>query len=185
MADVLHRTTKEFKRSVHTPDFPSGTWVIDPKDDVGVQVAAPTSAVFGFATKYWTITVDVVTLMTPAERTSVDDAEAATLVTAHRAQAVAKDAELSGLGVELRALIGTTNTRHNFNTNRHIETRARLAQLEARVQAMLDSTGAVANLRTDGLAVAVDASLSATATRTRPDARQDFKDDINAGDADV
>lgn len=30
MADVIHKTTFEFRASVNTPDFPSGTWLINP-----------------------------------------------------------------------------------------------------------------------------------------------------------
>ena len=30
MADVINRITKEFKRSVNTPDFPEDEWIINP-----------------------------------------------------------------------------------------------------------------------------------------------------------
>lgn len=65
MANVLNRTTKQYLTSVNTPDFPIASWIISP--DV--------SSVAGFDTKYWTITGDVVSLMTPAERAAVDTAE--------------------------------------------------------------------------------------------------------------
>lgn len=32
MSDVLHRTTAELRRSVHTPDFDPGEWIINPRD---------------------------------------------------------------------------------------------------------------------------------------------------------
>ena len=67
MANVLNRTTKEYRVSANTPDFPVADWIINP--DV--------SAVAGFATQYWIITGDVVTLMTPAERDAVDAANLA------------------------------------------------------------------------------------------------------------
>ena len=65
MASVLNRTTKEYRQSVHTPDFPVGNWIINPD----------LSAVVGFASKYWIITGDVVTLMDSAARDAVDLAE--------------------------------------------------------------------------------------------------------------
>lgn len=63
MADVLHRTTKELRKSIHTPDFPTATWIINP-DLSGVQ---------GVSVKYWKITGDVVSEMTQAEKDAVDD----------------------------------------------------------------------------------------------------------------
>ena len=54
----------------------------------------------------------------------------------------------------------------------------RLEQLANRVQAMLDSTGGVANMRTDGLAV----SVSPINTRPRPDAVSDYKDAVDTPD---
>jgi len=81
--------------------------------------------------------------------------------------------EVNGDGVRVRALIELLNKRDNYLTNRVLE-------LQARVQAMLSSTGGVANMRTDGLAV----SISETATRTKADAVQDYRDDIDAGNQD-
>ncbi len=66
MANVLNRTTKEFRTSVNTPDFPVGQWIINPD----------LSAVVGQPTKYWKITGDVVTLQTVGEQALTDDAEA-------------------------------------------------------------------------------------------------------------
>ena len=65
MANVLYRTTKEYRTSVNTPDFPIIDWIIDP--DV--------SAVAGWDTKYWVITGDLVTLMDQAARDAVDAQE--------------------------------------------------------------------------------------------------------------
>lgn len=65
MANVLHRVTKQYRKSVNTPDFPVGVWIINP--DV--------SAVQGFANKYWVITGDVVTLMNQISRDAIDTAE--------------------------------------------------------------------------------------------------------------
>lgn len=53
MASVLHRTTKEYRGSANTPDFPAQDWVINPD----------MSAVAGQPVKYWAISGDTVTLM--------------------------------------------------------------------------------------------------------------------------
>lgn len=68
MAAVLNRATKEFRGSVHTPNFSTVEWIINPD----------LSAVQGQPTKYWIITGDVVTLASPAEQTVIDDVIAAT-----------------------------------------------------------------------------------------------------------
>lgn len=65
MANVLNRITKEFRGSVNTPDFPASQWIINPD----------LSAVIAFPTKYWTITGDVVTLQSQAQRDVTDDVE--------------------------------------------------------------------------------------------------------------
>ena len=104
------------------------------------------------------------------EKTAVDVAEQAALeTTTHLRLTTEVDGTLP-VGVAERAMIQLLNKRDNFLTTRLIE-------LQNRVQAMLDSTGAVGNMRTDGLAV----SISSTATRTRVDAVTDYKEDINAG----
>ena len=62
MASVLNRTTKAFRSSANTPDFPVADWIINPD----------MSAVTGFGSQYWIITGDVVTLMDQAARDAVD-----------------------------------------------------------------------------------------------------------------
>ncbi|HEU4854392.1 MAG TPA: hypothetical protein VFS89_03790 [Nitrosospira sp.] len=64
MADVLNRTTREFIRSVHEPDYPVEEWIISPDLE----------AVTGFDSRYWVITGDVVSLMDQAQRDAVDAA---------------------------------------------------------------------------------------------------------------
>lgn len=76
MATVLHRTTKELKLSVNTPDFPIGLWVINPD----------LSAVIGFPSKYWTITGDGVSLMAQTARDAVDTQEAMDTIALDRSQ---------------------------------------------------------------------------------------------------
>lgn len=69
MADVLNRTTKEYKKSVNTPDFPEIDWIVGP-DLTGLvlngQVLVPV--------KYWKITGDLVTGMSQPEKDVVDAA---------------------------------------------------------------------------------------------------------------
>lgn len=67
MVDVVNRTTKEHRRSVNDPDYPTASWIHAPD----------LSAVAGFEPKYWNISGDVVSLMSPAERAAVDAAELA------------------------------------------------------------------------------------------------------------
>jgi len=65
MSNVVNRTTKQFIRSVNTPDYPVIDWIINP--DMG--------AVVGFNNKYWIVTGDIVSLMDQAARDVVDAAE--------------------------------------------------------------------------------------------------------------
>jgi len=67
MPNYLHRTTKEYQRSLST---------IDLQEPVVNYIEQPDlSAVTGFNSKYWTITGDVVSLMSQAERDVVDTVE--------------------------------------------------------------------------------------------------------------
>jgi hypothetical protein len=67
MADVVNRTTRVHLRSVNTPDYPASEWIINPD----------LSAVAGVPTRYWLISGNTVTEMTPAQKAAVDAAEAA------------------------------------------------------------------------------------------------------------
>lgn len=80
MADVLHRTTKQLLRSVNTPDYPSEDWIINPD----------LSAVGGYASKYWLISGDAVSLMSEADRATLDAAEAAAAETAAKETQIAR-----------------------------------------------------------------------------------------------
>jgi len=63
----LHRTTKQLLASVAAADLPEAQANYIEEPDL--------IAVTGFPSKYWIITGDVVTLMSPAERAVVDQAE--------------------------------------------------------------------------------------------------------------
>jgi len=67
MANVIHRTTLEFTRSVNTPDFPEPTWKHNPD----------MSAVAGVAFRYWKWDsgAERPVEMTQAEKDAVDAAE--------------------------------------------------------------------------------------------------------------
>lgn len=69
MANVLNRTTKEYRVSVNTPDFPIEDWIINPD----------MSSVNGINPKYWAIEGDIVREMTNIEKNVVDANESATV----------------------------------------------------------------------------------------------------------
>lgn len=75
MASVLNRTTKEFLRSVNTPEYDVAEWIINPD----------LSALAGVPIKYWKISGDAVTEMTQAEKDAVDAAEQSARVAAIKA----------------------------------------------------------------------------------------------------
>ena len=162
MPNYVHRTNKQYLTSTSPASLPESeaNYIQDPD----------MSAVTGQPSKYWTITGDDVTLKSPAEQAVVDAALDAQKTQADRDTVIATPDNPDALGVEIRALIQLMNKRDNYLTNRIIE-------LQNRVQAMCDSSGAVANMKADGLAV----SISATNTRDRADAVQDYKDDTAAG----
>lgn len=62
MADVLNRLTKQFLRSVNTPDYPESDWLINPD----------LSRVAGIPWRYWKIVGDSVVEMTAEEKEIVD-----------------------------------------------------------------------------------------------------------------
>ena len=167
MPNFLHRTTKAYSPSVSYADLP---------EPIANYVEEPDlSAVTGQPNKYWIITGDVVTLMDAAARAAVDAAELTQQLVDERAIAVALvSASPSEAGVRERAMIELHNKRINYVINRLIE-------LHDRVQAMLDSSGGVANMRSAGLAV----SISPIATRPKPAAVTDYEDDISSGAQDT
>lgn len=76
MANVVNRTTKRYKRSVNTPDYPIQDWIINPD----------MSLVAGYQSKYWIITGDVITLMDETARSQADADEAFQAITSDRMQ---------------------------------------------------------------------------------------------------
>lgn len=79
MANVLHRSTGQYRQSAHTPDYDPVNWIINP--DV--------SAVADVPLKYWKISGDTVSAMIRAERDVVDAAEIAAAIAAEKEAAKA------------------------------------------------------------------------------------------------
>lgn len=92
MADVVHRTTVEYRRSVHAPDFPEAEWIHNPD----------LSALSGVPSVYWKVVGDSVLEMTPAEKTAKDAAMANAVKASVKSAA---DAAIDGdAGYDLRAI---------------------------------------------------------------------------------
>jgi hypothetical protein len=132
--NVLNRTTKVYITSANTPDYPVGQWILNPD----------MSAVVGYASKYWVITGDVVSLMTAPQRAAVDAAE---LVAQKDAEADHFDAQGTYFRAAMEVMIDGFNTlRAQFNTTTGQSgqltdttfTPYTLAQLKAAVRAKLD-----------------------------------------------
>ncbi len=86
MATVLHKTTKQLLKSVHTPNYPSSNWIHSPD----------LSSVTGVDSKYWVIeNDDSVREMTVTEK---DTAELANVKAAKIVEIDAKTTSLIGLG---------------------------------------------------------------------------------------
>lgn len=161
MSSVLNRTTKVYLTSVNTPDYSPVNWIVNP-DMAAVQ---------GEPAKYWIITGDVVSLANLATQAAIDAAVAAALTESFRAHAISRSSDAQG--IDVRGFFEVTNKRDNYIINR-------LMELQTQLMAMLQSTGGVANMRVEGLAV----SHSNTNTRTRAVAIADYEAIINAGEAD-
>lgn len=74
MADVLNRTTKQFLRSVNTPEYDPADWIVNPD----------LAAVAGVHRKYWKIDGDTVLEMSTAEKQAVDDQEKQNLISGYK-----------------------------------------------------------------------------------------------------
>lgn len=77
MANVIHRTTFEYRESVNSPDYPEVDWLHDP--DV--------SALASVERKYWKVVGDTVVEMSQAEKDAVDAAIAAAQLASQVAEA--------------------------------------------------------------------------------------------------
>ena len=167
MADVIHRTTLEFRRSVNEPDFPEPAWKWNPD----------MSAVVGVPARYWKAPADWNTQgpqeMTQPEKDVVDAAAEAALIAQNRgvSSSTPEDTE-TPVGWQTRAMIELLNKRDNFNTTRILE-------LQSVLTAIKNSSGPADNIR-----AAVPASWLGTDTRPRPEAITDYQTIITNGEAD-
>jgi hypothetical protein len=75
MADVVHRTTVEYRKSVDTVGYDPAVWIHNP--NLSALVAVPQ--------KYWKVSGDSVLEMTAGEKTTVDQAQAAAALAADKA----------------------------------------------------------------------------------------------------
>ena len=125
MASVLNRTTKEFRTSANTPDFPIADWIINPD----------LTAVVGQPIIYWVITGDVVSLASVGEQATIDAALAATKLTSE------KDAAKSAIDVErvVRALVDMLPGEFNILRTLHSLPDRTAAQVNAALKANVDA----------------------------------------------
>jgi len=76
MANVLHRTSKQFIKSVNTVKYPPTTWIINPD----------LSGITERESKYWNINGDQVTDMNVTQKDAVDALESAEITTEKRGE---------------------------------------------------------------------------------------------------
>ncbi len=125
MASVLNRTTKEFRTSANTPDFPVADWIINPD----------LMAVAGQPIIYWVITGDVVSLASVGEQATIDAALAAAKLTTE------KDGAKNSLDVErvLVALVELLPDEFNILRTLHSLPDRTFAGLRTAIRAKIDA----------------------------------------------
>jgi len=107
MSNVLHRTTKQYRRSVNTPDFPTSDWIINPN----------LSSVQNVPVKYWKITDDTVSEMSQAEKDSADVASLPAAKIQKLAQVRAKSVQImAGVLADLDPGVNVGEFQSSLNT---------------------------------------------------------------------
>jgi hypothetical protein len=138
MATVLNRATKQLILSANTPDYPTAQWIINPD----------LSAVTGFASKYWTISGDTVSLMNQAQRDAVDAAELA----ASRDNVAAQIDQLESYVRAFALVVLDEFNAHTEKTNSiltAIDNNSTLATIRTAIAGIADlPTRTIANLKT-------------------------------------
>jgi len=135
MAEVVNRTTKEHRTSVHTPDFPVAQWIHGPD----------LSAVAGFPNKYWIITGDLITLMDQAARDAVDAAEAAQFLLNIRAAGKEAIADQQDVNILIKAAFSVMVDEFNNRADLYndlktaITSGSNFAQVVANINALPDA----------------------------------------------
>jgi len=133
MSDVLHRTTKAFRRSVNDPDFPAADWIHEPM--IGGQRFRDA----GVPTKYVEVSGDTVTEMDQAAKDAVDAAEASAAKSSEisAAKAAYRDAEEKLIVALALVVLDEINA---LRTHPLLSLSARTpAQLRAAIDAKLDA----------------------------------------------
>ena len=125
MPKWLHRTTKQFLKSVPSGELPEAQTNYIEEPDL--------SAVAGFPSIYWIITGDVISLMTQTERDAVD----AAALSATRDALVAE--EVDGLEVVLRQLVKLIVSELNILRSQHGLPDRTLAQVRNQLRSALGS----------------------------------------------
>lgn len=97
MATVLNRNTLTLLSSVHTPNYPTEDWIVNP--DLSAVVSVPT--------RYWKIVGDVVSEMIQVEKDVVDAAGLDALKASRYVEIDTKTASLIRVGFEYPASSGT------------------------------------------------------------------------------
>ena len=131
MASVLHRINKIYITSADTPEYPIVDWIHNPN----------LSAVAGFASKYWIITGDVVTLMDQAARDAVDAAE---LTTYKNGESDTADTSVGSSNESVwqgfREIIASQTRTHNKLANR-------IREIERALNDVKNTSGGSDNIR--------------------------------------
>ena len=169
MPNWVHRTTKVYSRSIASADLPEAQANYIEEPDL--------SAVVGFENKYWKVNGDLVELMTPAERTAVDDAIAAALNLEDRAEAVTR----ASLDITTRELVEVLL----FEINK-CNTRIQEIQDVFVAQAGTSTLAALRNQIPNASPTTnpEPATFTEVSPKTRGQVLQKYVDDINAGASD-
>lgn len=116
MANVLKKTTLEYKESVNTPDYPSSDWLINPD----------MSAVVNVPRKYWKLVGNNVVEMTQTEKDAVD----AEILQRQRDKVT--DLDMADLKIVLTAFVEVINTR--LAANKQITKQELIDAIKAKIQ---------------------------------------------------
>ena len=80
MADVLHKSTLEFRQSVSAPDYDPAVWLIFDNGESGrVPTEDERRIISDVPRVYWKLSKDTLAEMSPQEKAAVDAAEATRL----------------------------------------------------------------------------------------------------------
>lgn len=172
MANVVNRTTMEYRRSVNTPDFPEPDWMVVQDETPVTQVVGDPDPGRLWPARYWVLTGDILSIQDAATRAATDVARAAVTVAELHTSLKTEINAAAPLGVDVRALILNANKRINYAVNR-------LTEIQAALDAVKTTTGGGDNIR-----AAIPDSWLATNTRPLDQAITDYEADIDAGEAD-